>query len=253
MPRDAVLCVQCGYNTQTGRRVETIIESDAEEQVVDEFAGQYESHGVELLDKAERDMLYQKKQDRMLTKGAPWWSVLLAFLATTSFVGAMMIWPPDKALHVAGIVLMIIAAGIAACCAIVVIVIGFFEGVPFGLLNLFVPPYMLYYVFTRWKKCKSPFIYIVASGAVCFVGFLFLKLAPMLGGGEDNGGPSGDEPVAMAPADWTSPLEGRSAVLHGKGGSAAAGHPVCRGPNAYGDEASDLSPASKAAMIRSTS
>ena len=71
----------------------------------------------------------------------------------------------------AAIGLILSLAGWAAVIAfsIWLLVIAFQEDVLQGLLSLFVPFYVLYYVITRWETCKNPFLFWlggwVAAGA----------------------------------------------------------------------------------------
>ena len=41
---------------------------------------------------------------------------------------------------------------------IMILVVAFKESVGQGLLSLFIPFYVLYYVFTRWEACKKGFL-----------------------------------------------------------------------------------------------
>ena len=186
MPRDAALCVQCGYDVQKGQHIQTDTEDNEQQEEEDEFAGQYESHGVEGLDRAEREILRLKKQEKFLAKGVPWWAILLTLAVLIYFLVRMVTTPQDQAMRETGLA-AIAAAGLSAFVYyIVLIVIAFREHVRCGLFFLFVPFYLLYYAITRWTKCKSAFNYLLASSLAVVLGVGMLMLAPSLAEDEEK-------------------------------------------------------------------
>ncbi len=65
---------------------------------------------------------------------------------------------------------------LAACvCGLWMLVIAFQESVAQGLLYWFVPFYAIYYVISRWEKCKTPFL--------CSLGAMVLVVLGAIMGG----------------------------------------------------------------------
>ena len=46
---------------------------------------------------------------------------------------------------------------------------AFRESLPCGLLFSFIPPYSIYYIFTRWDQSKEPFILHLVGWVVFFI------------------------------------------------------------------------------------
>lgn len=55
------------------------------------------------------------------------------------------------------------------------IIIAFRESIAWGLMYLFVPFANLYYVISRWDKCKSPFLKSLLALPFIILGFYLLN------------------------------------------------------------------------------
>jgi hypothetical protein len=205
MARGAVLCVQCGYHAQLGRRVETVAEDESETKKEDEFAGQYASHGVAALDQAERELLRLKAQDKLLSAGAPWWSLFLALAAFVYLLVRMIMTTPDQAVMETGFVIIAFGGLVFLCHYVILVIIGFREETRYGLLCL-LPPYAVYYAITRWAKCKSPAKRLLGGGLTVGFGWLLLILAPNMAPSEEEKNKAGGPPAA-ASLPWAAPRE----------------------------------------------
>lgn len=122
-------------------------------------------------------------------KGAPWWAIFLALAILAYFLVRMVVVPAsdrDLAMNETGIATIAAGGLVFFAYSIVLTVIAFREEVRCGLFFLFVPFYSLYYVITRFSKCKSAFNYVWASGLAVGLGVGMLLLAPMVGGEDEK-------------------------------------------------------------------
>ncbi len=71
-----------------------------------------------------------------------------------------------------GMLLMVVGYLAAFICGLWMLIIAFQEGALQGILYMFVPFYSLYYVISRWEKCKQPFLYSLAGLAVAIIGLV---------------------------------------------------------------------------------
>ena len=67
-----------------------------------------------------------------------------------------------------GMILMLVGGIAALVGGIQILIAAFKESTGQGLCNLFLGPYVLYYVVTRWETCKKGFLLNV-GGSVAFV------------------------------------------------------------------------------------
>jgi len=157
----AVLCTYCGFSFAEGTKVEGHISQEKKQ------------FGNKNLNAA-ADMMVREAstQKRMLNSGTPWWMMFAMLAGLILFVGGALIkmdaiqtgekskiewmariqradWLPVMAgSSGTGMLLIAIFAYIA------LIVTGFFESRKQGLLCLFVPLYLVYYMFSRIKSQK---------------------------------------------------------------------------------------------------
>ncbi|MHB8969456.1 MAG: hypothetical protein ACYC3X_00875 [Pirellulaceae bacterium] len=176
MAKSAVLCVMCGFDTRLGHRLKTRIGSAV---VVDEEElGDLPTHGNAALDAAERQLARDKIEQARLSKGAPWWMLLLAFLGITGFAIAMVSMPQENVMDTSGTVLQVAGGLINLLYGIRILIVAFKEAVLQGVLMLLVPFYFLYYVITRWDRVAGMFILMMIGVGVSMVGVALLALAP---------------------------------------------------------------------------
>ena len=96
----AVLCVACGLDLKTGKKLRTKVVSTEDD---DPAFAKLPTHGVEALDRAERELVRQKLQAERLERGAPWWIFLIALLLCVAFVVTAVRLKPNP-LMMAGVV-----------------------------------------------------------------------------------------------------------------------------------------------------
>lgn len=88
----AVLCVNCGYDLKTGRKLKTAREGEDEDPA---FA-KLPKHGNEMLDWAEREIIRNKLQEKRMERGAPWWVYLIGVSFCVGFVAYTIRYKPDS-------------------------------------------------------------------------------------------------------------------------------------------------------------
>lgn len=188
---DAVLCVMCGFDLRRGHRLKARVGSAAE--LDDEDLGELPVHGVPLLDEAERRMAQDRIQQESLSKGVPWWMVLLGFLGVVGFTAGMIAMPQEQVMRNSGIVLIAAGSLLAFFFALRLAIEAFKESVLFGLLFLVLfPLYPLYYIITRWDRVAGVFLFVAAGGVLAGAGVIMLVvLAPLFEGGEGDGNQHG--------------------------------------------------------------
>ncbi|MHB8866384.1 MAG: hypothetical protein ACYC6N_28700 [Pirellulaceae bacterium] len=172
----AVLCVMCGFDRRLGHRLKTRLGSAV--VVDDEELGDLPVHGNPVLDAAERQIARDKIEQSRLATGAPWWMLLLAFLGLVGFAVAMVSLPQESVMDNSGLVLQGAGGLIIALYGLRLLITAFKESVLQGLLVLLVPPYILYYVGSRWDRVAGMVIFIVIGGVVVGLGFVLIAVAP---------------------------------------------------------------------------
>jgi len=157
----AVLCTNCGFNFTEGTKVEGHKSLEKKQ-----FGNKNLNHAVEMM---ARDASTQK---RMLETGTPWWTMVAALAGLLIFVGGALIkkdegqagkrstvpilakiqaadWVPVMAGSAgAGLLLVAVFAQFA------ILFTAFFESSKQGLLCMFVPFYIVFYMFSRLKSEK---------------------------------------------------------------------------------------------------
>jgi len=93
MPIDAVVCIKCGYNSNLGRRMQTVKVGSA--------GASEGGHGViveELMNRAAVTMEEDAQEEVKKTKsGMPWWVFLILLIALVSFAAWMLlVWGKEK-------------------------------------------------------------------------------------------------------------------------------------------------------------
>lgn len=157
----AVLCTYCGFNFSEGTKVEghKMLEKK-------QFGNKNLNAAAEMMIREE------STQKRMLETGSPWWMIFAILAGLVTFVGGALIkmdasqtgqiskiafmakiqranWLPVMAVSSGlGFMLIAVFSYIALVC------IAFFESRKQGLLCLFVPLYLVYYMFSRIKSQK---------------------------------------------------------------------------------------------------
>ena len=156
----AVLCTNCGFNFSEGTKVEGHKSREKKQ-----FGNKNLNHAAEMMKREE------STQKRMLTTGSPWWMMFAILAGLVTFVGGALIkMDASQTGEVSKIAFMakiqkanwlpVIAGSsglgfllIAVFAYIAMVFIAFFESRKQGLLCL-LPPYLVYYMFSRIKSQK---------------------------------------------------------------------------------------------------
>ncbi len=167
MEAGAILCVKCGYNTQTGERYEA-----------HKTAGVDVDHGTLALEKAEQDMKADTKMQKDMISGAgmPWWGLALVLFVlgsglTIAVLAVNASRRVDENFAFNPLALFFFLAGtgfqlVGMGASILIIVHAFKEDVIKGVLCLFVPFYMLFYVITHWQETWQFFAAAIVMGGI---------------------------------------------------------------------------------------
>jgi hypothetical protein len=162
----SLLCVSCGFNLQTGEVLE-----GAEVRL----SGERGEKGAanKLLESAAGRIAHEKLEDKKTrAQGAPIWIYFVALAGVGAFVACMLIMPRDDAFRYNGIGLIVFGGIIIFIYWIRMCIQAFKEEVVFGLLFLFIAPFGLYYLATRWSRLSGLF-------TMQFLGVFFI----LIGGG----------------------------------------------------------------------
>lgn len=178
---EAILCVQCGFDMRKGHRLQSRVGSVSELEE-DEFAA-LPTHGVPILDYAEREMARDKSEQARLDKGVPWWMIFLALVGLVGFAIGMVMMPQDRVMETSAYVLMGAGGLLGFVFGLRIVIVAFQESPLQGILYLLVPFYSLYYIVTRWERVGGLFIFCLAAGAMQGGGYALLMIAPKLAGG----------------------------------------------------------------------
>lgn len=182
---EAVLCVMCGFDLRKGHRIKARVGSAAE--MDDEDLGDLPVHGVPQLDMAERAIARDKIEQKNLSKGAPWWMIMLAFLGVVGFSIGMVMMPQDQVMRNSGYVMMVAGILLNTWFWIKLVIEAFRESALQGILVLIVPLYALVYVFIRWDRVGGIFLFILLGAVMYWAGWGMVYLGPYFQGlGKDE-------------------------------------------------------------------
>lgn len=148
MPEHGFLCVQCGYNVQAGRKVQTFNEL---EQNASRDAQQLLAKAREELKKSPQQFTAQE----MGAGASAYLTVVILLVATVVIIGtsvAVLYFFGDEAALLATIsgILMYVVGRIW------LIVVAFFEETSCGVFCLLCEPYCLYYAISRFRSVAVP-------------------------------------------------------------------------------------------------
>lgn len=174
MSKDTVLCVKCGYNRETG---ETVVGAQITVGDDDGMAAAADS----MMEMAEKQIQYDKQETKKnQTHGAPIWLLFSSLTIVVGFAATMYLLPRDQAFWFTGVAVIGLAGFVQFICLIRIYVIAFFERMLHGMLCLFIPPYLLFYVATRWRNCGTFVGAIISGGMAQAVGYGMVWLSPAL-------------------------------------------------------------------------
>ncbi|MFT7641529.1 MAG: hypothetical protein ACI9G1_003280 [Pirellulaceae bacterium] len=178
---EQILCVNCGYNLQTKKKLKTKIE--AEEHEIKEVYGNH------YLDRAAHNMDQKSKEIKIKERsGIPWWAllVIVIFCGTSLLAGAAFVITPnvdengettsgssslDPAFLMGLAVMSVIFMGgiINVIGWVQLLMHAFNESSTEGCLVLLIPNYWLAYIFERWDDCRDYLNF--TFGGTCMVLF----------------------------------------------------------------------------------
>ncbi len=151
----ALMCVACGYHLETGKFSKGLGGAGAALA-----AGKAEGHAGAadmLLKKAQHTISTDAQEERKTrTQGSPIWVLLTGVVIIAFLAISLSVLPRKAALLSSGSVWVGICSLVCTYYYINLIVIAFMEKAVQGLLCL-LPPYLLYYVITRWADCRRAF------------------------------------------------------------------------------------------------
>lgn len=166
MSGSAVFCTKCGYNKQTGERMES-----------HKTAGVDISHGEVALQKAQSDLVAEREMQKKLeAAGMPWWlmgTILILLVGATTIAvvaintarrvdGAGNFNPLATFLMLGFGLFVTISQG----ANLMLIIKAFQKSVGTGLMAIFVPFYMLYFIATNFKETWRLFAVAIVAGGV---------------------------------------------------------------------------------------
>ncbi len=172
----AVICVMCGYDTRVGRRLKTRVGTEVIED--DEGLGELPTHGVEALDAAERQLARDKLEQKMLSKGTPWWLLAIALIGLVTFAVSMVMLPQESVMDNSGLALQILGGVLSFIYGLRMLIVAFKESPMCGFLYMLLPPYALYYLITRWDRLGGLFFMSLLGSVIYGVGLALIALAP---------------------------------------------------------------------------
>lgn len=186
---DAVLCVACGFELQSGKHLKAASVRVAGQRGHTEVAEILLSRAAETIKEDKLEEIKTRSQ------GLPAWAYLFGLIGLGAFAGAMFTMPKDQAFEITGYVVVGFGGLWSAYYLLRIVIVAFKERLSCGLLCLFLlPVYLPYFIFTRWDRCNALFIYALMGGGIIGIGFLLAAgIAPMMAGS----GPA--EPAAPPP------------------------------------------------------
>lgn len=168
MAAGAVICTKCGFNKQTGQKMQGHLTPGVD---ID--------RGTLALRKAESDMrAAQDVQDRMLGKsGMPWWMLGLVLFILVGGVGVLtlavnaskQLEGEGGSFDVKGSFLVVSGVGfylVGFGASVVLIVRAFQKSLVDGLLYILVPFYALYFCIRYWGEVWKPFLLAIIGGGI---------------------------------------------------------------------------------------
>jgi hypothetical protein len=179
LAHNAVLCVACGLNLETGKFVRgTGLALPKEEK---KQAEGHEGAAERLLTKAQ-DALVQEKieQVKNVTEGMPVWAIASILTVIGTVAVSMSMMPRSDAFALSGWVCITVCMTVATVFSLRIAIVAFQESPANGLAYLFVPFYFLFYIFTRWNNCGRYFMTMIAASLMALIGVGMLYIAELV-------------------------------------------------------------------------
>ena len=176
LPPGTAICVGCGFNLETGAKL-------------DGFALESKEFGDKrLVEAAEMMKREAETEKRLLSSGMPWWMMFAMILGVLFMMTAILlkmdaktsgqsssIAPIAKLQRASYLAVISFSVGggaaLVALFSFLAIGLGAFkESVKQGLLCLLVPPYALYYMFSRMRERKLSYVVMIFCIAAVLAG-----------------------------------------------------------------------------------
>ena len=167
MAATAVLCTKCGFHKESGIKFES-----------HKTAGVDIDHGTLALQKAESDMFQAAEMQRKLASGPgmPWWGLaLVLFVMSSGLIIAVLAVNASRRVDAAApanpMALFLGLTGVAFClvgqgATLMILIHAFKRSVGTGLMCMFIPLYILYYVFTNFRDLWKYFLVAIVTGGI---------------------------------------------------------------------------------------
>lgn len=186
LAHNAILCVECGLNLESGKFVKGAVAFEARQ--LGKKAEGHEGAAELLLNKAQNALKEEQVElVRNRTEGMPLWLLisLLTIIATLAITMSLMS-SRSQAMTISGWVCLTTCSIFSLLFSMRIVIVAFKEDLVVGLLYLFVPFYSLYYIFTRWQKCGRLFLLSLGAGLLAMIGVGMLAIAPHLSDGTEE-------------------------------------------------------------------
>lgn len=171
---NAVLCVSCGFEFQTGEHRQGV-------KVQSMAHGGHGEAADSLLARASRQIEIDKVEDRKnITQGSPAYTYMFGLAVIIAFAAMMFTLPKGLAFYITGAALIVFVGVILFYYQIRWFIVAFHEGVSFGFLH-FVPFYGLYYLITRWDRVGAWFMKSLGMIPLALLGGALMALGYWLG------------------------------------------------------------------------
>jgi hypothetical protein len=171
---NAILCVACGFELQTGAQREGV-------KIRAVVHGGHDEAADALLARAARQIDIDKEEDRKnITHGSPAYVYLFGIAVIVAFAAMMFSLPKGLAFFITGCSLIAFAYVIQFYYQIRFLIAAFQESVAQGFLQ-FVPFYSLYYLITRWERVGKWFLKALAMIPLAMFGGALIGLGYLLG------------------------------------------------------------------------
>jgi hypothetical protein len=184
---NAVLCVECGLQLETGKQLKGASAVRGEDVAAAFGLSGEEGHGAaakSLLVKAQKTIATDKHEEyKIRTQGMPTWALVVSLGSLVTFGVSMSLLPARTALYITGGVLMLLPGVVALICNIMILVVAFSESVKQGLCCLFIPFYSIYFAATHWEACGRYLIIALICGSLSGTGGILARFMTDIGGG----------------------------------------------------------------------
>jgi len=175
LAHNAVLCIECGYQLETGTFVEGI-RNLGSAKAEDAAAEGLEGVAEVLLERARKTLKEDAREEKkQRTQGMPLWMIATLLIVSITFMCVMMFLPRGQAILITGWLWVVLLGIVQAVCGIRLIIIAFQESLSCGFMYLLVPFYSLYYIFTRYKLCGRLFWISFACGMLQQIGWALIS------------------------------------------------------------------------------